>query len=221
VGEGERDGPLWRIGAALASFGAIMIGPLAAAVTAMVTGGHGVNIGVFFALATGPALIAFAVSRSWRRNGRRPVPRTPSDFQEAASTLLPESQADSRYFVGRERLLAELDDNLRSHLERGVGSVVNLYGPQGVGVTTIAAQLVRQIGGQFKDGVLWASVRPGGGPDAVDSASLLIRLLHQMERGSSRDLPEGVEERWSLYTERIGDGCFLVVLDDVDDVAPI
>lgn len=118
-----------------------------------------------------------------------------------------------RAFVPRVALLAAV----RTSLLQGEGPVI-LWGMGGAGKTALAAALAGDpaVGGQFWDGVLWATLGPEGRPDEV------LRAWHGLLR-----LPEAPEKDPLRLARQIADHLsqpgrrYLVVLDDLWSDEPL
>ncbi|WP_309112060.1 helix-turn-helix domain-containing protein [Saccharothrix sp.] len=118
-----------------------------------------------------------------------------------------------RDFVGRERLLADLDDALLGGERSLAVPVVVVEGPSGVGKTELAVQWARRsvARGHFTDGQLYVDL---GGADAeLPPADLLADVLIAL--GVPRPgVPTGVDQRAAAFRSLLHDRKVLLVLDD-------
>ncbi|MGY1731105.1 ATP-binding protein [Geodermatophilus sp. SYSU D01045] len=173
-------------------------------------------------LAARSGLTAKAVSALERGERRRPHPHTvraladalgldvadraaltaaarPVGGGPAAGTLLPPAAP----VFGREDDLAEVAGLLRS----GTARLVTLTGPGGVGKTTLALAVAREVAAAFPDGVTVVELAPVREPRLV--LPTLARAL------GGRQLAGPVAD---AVAARIGDRRHLVVLDNVEHV---
>jgi tetratricopeptide (TPR) repeat protein len=115
-------------------------------------------------------------------------------------------QPPAHGLFGREALLAELSARLRG----GAAAALATDGQGGVGKTAVAVALARDpaLRGHFRDGVLWASLGPGGDPaGALRSWAEALGLA-----------VDGLIDPWDLHhavNRAIGARRLLLVLDDI------
>ncbi|HEX6340721.1 ATP-binding protein [Umezawaea sp.] len=113
-------------------------------------------------------------------------------------------------FTNRVRELAEL----RALVEGGTG-VVCVWGPGGVGKSTLVLHLGHEVRSRFDHAHLYADLR-GVEPRPVGPAEVLGRFLLVLGV-PARDVPSDPEARADLFRARLWDRPALVVLDNAHD----
>ena len=111
--------------------------------------------------------------------------------------------ADLPYFVGRDKLLTELEALLRN------GRYVTLYSLQGmggVGKTSLAAHLAYRLRPFFRDGILWARLDTSG--------TMSILASFAAAYGQDVSLHVDVASRASAVRRILADKQALIVLDN-------
>lgn len=126
--------------------------------------------------------------------------------------MLPGDLAD---FTGRTRELAAAAEALR----RGRGAdrpvrVVAVSGRGGIGKTVFAVRLAHRLGAEYAGGQLYANLH---GTQPAEVLGRFLRILGV----AGADLPEGVEERATLYRTLLAPAPVLVVLDNVTDESQV
>ncbi|MFI9812638.1 helix-turn-helix domain-containing protein [Saccharothrix variisporea] len=121
--------------------------------------------------------------------------------------------AARRDFVGRERLLADLDRALLDGERSPAVPVVVVEGPPGVGKTELAVQWARRSvdRGHFTDGQLYVDL--GGASAGPPPADLLADVLVALGVPHPR-IPTGVDQRAASFRSLLHDRKVLLVLDD-------
>ncbi|TDD83198.1 hypothetical protein E1298_21620 [Actinomadura rubrisoli] len=121
-------------------------------------------------------------------------------------------------FVGRHDELRRMRDVLTERSGPGAAAVVAVDGPPGAGKTAAvlhcAHDIVRIDPARYSDGQLYVNLNgysQGGRPMRPENAleELLIAL-----GVSSRDVPEGIEQRAKLYRSLLASRRILIVLDN-------
>jgi DNA-binding SARP family transcriptional activator/tetratricopeptide (TPR) repeat protein len=147
-----------------------------------------------------------------RSGGRRTV--TPVHFQ--APLQLP---ADPTTFTGRDRELAWISGLLGQG--RSTMTTVAIYGPAGVGKSTLALHTAHQLAGRFRDGVLYADLY--GATVAAPPApplGVLARFLRTLGVPGTA-VATDLEEASALFRSLLADRQVLLVLDNAADVAQV
>jgi tetratricopeptide (TPR) repeat protein len=118
-------------------------------------------------------------------------------------------------FTGREEQL----ETIRQALAPEAGSpvpyavpVVGIFGPGGVGKSSLAIRAAHELAPAFPDGQLYVDLRTAGGDEAP--ARLLGRFLRSLGM-TGRAIPDDVDERATVYRSQLAGKRVLVVLDGV------
>jgi DNA-binding SARP family transcriptional activator/tetratricopeptide (TPR) repeat protein len=121
--------------------------------------------------------------------------------------------------VGRDRELAEVTTRLRSSAP--VARVCALTGMGGVGKTTLALQCAQDVTGDFPDGQLYtnlhgydAEVGPAAPGDVLRGFLVALGV-------TATELPDGLDDRASLFRSLVAESSVLVVLDNARDSAQV
>ncbi len=113
---------------------------------------------------------------------------------------------DIAAFYGRAKELATLEQWIVKDRSR----LVALLGLGGIGKTTLAVQLAKQIQEEFEY-VIWRSLRSGPSLD-----DLLAHLSHILSTSKKADLAEDINTRLSRLVEHLRKHRCLLVLDDFE-----
>lgn len=118
-------------------------------------------------------------------------------------------------FTGREKQL----ETIRQALAPESGSpvpyavpVVGIFGPGGVGKSSLAIRAAHELAPAFPDGQLYVDLRTAGGDEAP--ARLLGRFLRSLGM-TGLGIPDDVDERATMYRSLLAGKRVLVVLDGV------
>lgn len=135
------------------------------------------------------------------------------DDQRQEDIIVPKRQywgeaIDVSDFYGRVKELDTLNQWLLEHRCR----LVALVGTGGIGKTSIAAKLAKQIYKQFEY-VYWQSLL-----DAPSIEATLIKLIQFLSDEQETDLPESLGERVSLLIEYLRSKRCLLILDNVESI---
>jgi DNA-binding SARP family transcriptional activator len=134
----------------------------------------------------------------------------------AATTWAPPRQlpAGLTDFTGRQEQLATIRRALAP--EAGASPyavpVVGVFGPGGVGKSSLAIRVAHELTGAFPDGQLYVDLRTAGGDEAP--ARLLGRFLRSLGM-TGMAIPDEVDERATMYRSLLAGKRVLVVLDGV------
>ncbi len=134
------------------------------------------------------------------------------EISAAPSIVLPSSDWSQAPIVGslfgREAASEELERWLLDEHCRAIA----LLGMGGVGKSTLAAHLMRGLAGHF-DVALWYSLLNG-----LPVTELLTQLLSALTRQPATELPESIDERFSLLLTQLRRWRCLLVLDNVETI---
>ncbi len=106
-------------------------------------------------------------------------------------------------FVGRETELALLKRSVQRF------ETILVYGPHGIGKTSIAAEAAHQLRAQFPDGVLWFQA------ERSEPSHILTRICQLFEAGVSAHMP--LSRLTEVYRSIIWNKQVLIVLDDLPE----
>ncbi|MFD6189260.1 BTAD domain-containing putative transcriptional regulator [Streptomyces sp. NPDC060275] len=126
------------------------------------------------------------------------------------------------HFVGREELTRSLGALLDRPSPTGHHRTraVNVYGQGGVGKTSLALHVASRLAHEhFVDGQLYYDLH-GSGPSAVPPSRVLDHFLRTLGVPPA-DIPEGMDERASMFRSHVAGRDMLLVLDDAADEAQI
>ena len=142
--------------------------------------------------------------KAWQRPLASPSPAIP--------TYTPPFQAiaDIPYFVGRQAILSQLENQLR---QTGGTSIFTLQGMAGTGKTALAARIAYQLRSYFADGVLWARL------DTSDT----MTVLHTFAQAYGADVSQyaDMDSRSRVVRGLLADKRALIVLDNALDSASV
>ncbi|MGY0062653.1 BTAD domain-containing putative transcriptional regulator [Streptomyces sp. LZ34] len=138
-----------------------------------------------------------------------PAPRPPVPAQ------LPATVPD---FTGRAAFVHELSEQLATADGR-VMAISAVAGIGGVGKTTLAVHLAHAARQQFPDGQLYVDLQ-GGSPTPAAPETVLGSFLRALGTPDTA-IPDGVEDRATLYRSLLGGRRVLVLLDNARDAAQV
>ncbi|MGY1456539.1 BTAD domain-containing putative transcriptional regulator [Streptomyces sp. SS8] len=121
-------------------------------------------------------------------------------------------------FTGRAAFVSELGDQLVT-AESRVMAVSAVAGIGGVGKTTLAVHVAHAARDRFPDGQLYADLQ-GAGPAPAEPEAVLGAFLRALGTPDSA-IPDGVEERASLYRSTLAGRRILTLLDNARDAAQV
>lgn len=150
-------------------------------------------------------------------------PSVVADALGARGHVVPsELPPDVPGFAGRGEELAALDTLMDGQGEGGRAPTVGLItGVAGVGKTGLAVRWAHRVTEQYPDGRLFADLRGYDEHHAPTTAGdILSRFLRSLGVDSD-DVPNGLEDRISLYRSVLAERRVLIVLDNVRTFAQI
>ncbi|MBN3928892.1 tetratricopeptide repeat protein [Streptomyces verrucosisporus] len=121
-------------------------------------------------------------------------------------------------FTGRTAFVSELGDQLVA-AESRVMAVSAVAGIGGVGKTTLAVHVAHAARDRFPDGQLYVDLQ-GAGPAPAEPEAVLGAFLRALGTPDSA-IPDGVEERASLYRSTLAGRRILALLDNARDAAQV
>lgn len=127
---------------------------------------------------------------------------------------LPPDIAD---FTSRDEQLEALEMELLGQSD--VPPVGVISGKPGVGKSALAVRLAHKLKSHFGDGQLYVNLR-GLEADRVSPTEVLSRFLRALG-SEAEDIPDGLEERASLYRSSLASKRVLVLLDDAYDASQV
>jgi hypothetical protein len=138
-------------------------------------------------------------------------------IQEPSLFQLPAQVAD---FGDREEEQRSLADLMRlSGEKKGTPFPVVIFGPSGVGKTTLALRVAHTRSGRYPDGRMYVDLR-GSEDQPLDSSDVLFGLLRDV--GLSGDaIPQGMEERGRLFRAKLTNRRVILVLDNAGSEAQV
>jgi DNA-binding SARP family transcriptional activator len=120
---------------------------------------------------------------------------------------------DIRTFVGRERHLRELTEELAAGGTAGAVPVLILSGSPGVGKTALAVRVAHQVRSRYPDGQLYVNLQGYSSDSPLMPTVVLARFLRALAVPANQ-IPTDQEDQVSLYRSLLADRRVLVVLDN-------
>ncbi|WP_151481184.1 tetratricopeptide repeat protein [Streptomyces albicerus] len=124
-----------------------------------------------------------------------------------------------RSFTDRRDALKRLDEEARRKAD-GRPRLALLYGPEGMGVTTLAKHWGVRAAERFPDGQIYVDLRGGGTGTPLDAARVLGEVLRQLGL-PDEELPPAFTERQELFRRYAADRRLLVILDHARSAAQV
>ncbi|MEV0532864.1 ATP-binding protein [Kitasatospora sp. NPDC050463] len=147
------------------------------------------------------ALVASVPERTDHLSAGGGLPPAPRDFTNHKAVLRKLRREATRPAAGRPR-------------------VALLYGPPGIGTTSVALHLGATLADRFPDGRFYLDLRDGTGDARPDRSVVLLRLLREMGVAPER-IPPTEAGRERLYRRLLEGRRALVVLDHVTSHAQV
>jgi DNA-binding SARP family transcriptional activator/tetratricopeptide (TPR) repeat protein len=122
-------------------------------------------------------------------------------------------------FTGRARECAVLTTTLVSSAPAAAVLVALVFGPPGVGKTTLAVHVAHSVRSSFPDGQLWVPLT-GASPSPRDPGEVLSDLLRVLGLHGPA-IPDEIAERAALLRSRLADKKMLLVADDAASAAQV
>jgi DNA-binding SARP family transcriptional activator len=178
----------------------------------------------------GPELVA--VHGALLRESARPIPIVAASAT-VAEPIAPVSRpvpaqlpADTSTFIGRADYLRQLDDAMAdAEAARPPAMMLaSVWGPAGVGKTTLAVHWAHRVRHRFPDGQLYVNLR---GHDPVEPAMSPAEAIHGFLDAFGvppHHIPVGAQAQTGLYRSILAERRVLIVLDnalDADQVRPL
>ncbi|MEU4246730.1 BTAD domain-containing putative transcriptional regulator [Amycolatopsis sp. NPDC026612] len=136
-----------------------------------------------------------------------------------AGGLLP---ARSPGFTGREKALTQVTGLLAGPARPGSARIVGIWGPAGVGKSSLAIEAAHLLTAEFPHGCLYADLRDDGHPDQAVSRTL-DRFLRALGVPASA-VPDSLPDRIGSYRSTLAGKRVLVVVDNAlapDRIRPL
>jgi len=124
-----------------------------------------------------------------------------------------------RSFTDRRDALKRLDEEARRRSD-GRPRLALLYGPEGMGVTTLATHWGVRAADRFPDGQIHVDLRGGGTGTPLDAARVLGEVLRQLGLPDEK-LPPAFAERQQLFRRYAADRRLLLILDHARSAAQV
>lgn len=119
-------------------------------------------------------------------------------------------------FVGRERLIGEMETMLGAAASGTGPALVLLTGAAGVGKTSLAVHVAHRSTAAFPDGQLYADMHGFSPLAATCPNTVLLRFLKALGVAAD-EIPSDVEERAAMFRSLLWERRVLVLLDNVGD----
>ncbi|GAB3005242.1 hypothetical protein GCM10023080_083680 [Streptomyces pseudoechinosporeus] len=127
--------------------------------------------------------------------------------------------ASIRSFTDRREAIKQLDEEARRKAD-GRPRLALLYGPEGMGITTLARHWGVRAAERFPDGQMYVDLRGGSSGTALDAARVLGELLQQLGL-PDEELPPAFPERQELFQGFVADRRLVVILDHAQSAAQV
>lgn len=139
-------------------------------------------------------------------------PDQPYVVAETAADLLPPRTVE---LAGRSEQIAELR---RHAADRQVVRIIGIYGPAGIGKTSLATAFAHEHKQQYPGGVLFAQIGAGADPGPADIDAVLESFLRALGVAADR-IPADRAARLQRYRDLTRRRAMLVVLDNAGSAA--
>jgi transcriptional regulator with XRE-family HTH domain len=156
-----------------------------------------------------------------RRWSRFPITIAGIRSPQADSVVPRQIPMAARHFAGRDCELHTLSALLSENAQTAVLTLI--YGPAGMGKTTLAVHWAHQVADYFPDGQLYMDLRGSSAATAIAPSQAIRNFLDAFHIPPGR-IPAGLDAQAALYRSLLAGKRVLIVLDnawDAEQVVPL